>query len=268
MTRCIALTGLACALLLAATAPAQAGATETRVLASKKLLVCIWPDYYGVTYRNPKTLQLSGIDIDLAHEFARDLGPGVQPVFVDSSFSRLIADVTQGRCDVAMFAIGITAERAEKLRFTSPHLRSDIYAVTTKSNRRIQEWADIDRTGVVVAVAKGTYHDSVMRDKLKKAKLLVADTPFAREREVESGRADLFMTDYPYSRRMLATTDWARLLSPPAPYHLTSYAYAVKPGDAKWHARVERFVQDIKRDGRLMAAAHRHKLAAIAIPGQ
>lgn len=259
------LTGVACLLLFSATVSAQTGKTETRVLASKKLLVCIWPDYYGITYRNPKTLQLSGIDIDLANEFAKDIGTGVKTVFVDSSFSKLIADVTSDKCDIAMFAIGITPARAEKLRFTKPTLRSDIYAITTKSNRRIREWADIDQTGIVVAVAKGTYHEPVMREKLKKAALLVADTPFAREREVESGRADVFMTDYPYSQRMLATTDWARLLSSPAPYHLTSYAYVVKPGDEAWHARVERFVREIKVDGRLLEAARRHKLEAIVI---
>lgn len=260
-----ALAGLVLAVMCSVPASAQTGKTEARVLESKKLMVCIWPDYYGITYRNPKTLQLSGIDIDLAHELARDLGSGVKPVFVDSSFSKLIGDVTEGRCDVAMFAIGITASRAEKLRFTQPTLRSDIYAITSKSNRRIKEWADIDRSGVVVAVAKGTYHEPVMREKLKKATLLVADTPFAREQEVESGRADVFMTDYPYSQRMLAMTDWARLLSSPVPYHLTSYAYAVKPGDEQWLARLERFVRDIKRDGRLMTAAKRHKLHEIVL---
>jgi len=261
----IALAGLFCLLLCSAPVAAQTGKTEARVLAAKKLRVCIWPDYYGITYRNPKTLKLSGIDIDLAREFARDLGADVRPVFVDSSFSQLIADISADKCDIAMFAIGITAARAEKLRFSTPTLRSDIYAITTKSNRRIKEWADIDRKGIVVAVAKGTYHEPVMREKLKNATLLVADTPFAREQEVESGRADVFMTDYPYSQRMLATTDWARLLSPPAPYHRTSYAYAVKPGDAKWHDRVERFVRDIKQDGRLMTAARRHKLEEIVI---
>jgi ABC-type amino acid transport substrate-binding protein len=260
-----ALTGLVFLLFCSVPVSAQTGKTETRVLESKKLMVCIWPDYYGITYRNPKTLQLSGIDIDLAHEFARDIGAGVKPVFVDSSFSKLIGDVTEGKCDVAMFAIGITDSRAEKLRFTQPTLRSDIYAITTKNNRRIKEWADIDRSGVVVAVAKGTYHETVMRDKLKNATLLVADTPFAREQEVESRRADVFMTDYPYSQRMLALTDWARLLSSPVPYHLTSYAYAVKPGDTQWHARVERFVRDIKRDGRLMTAARKHKLQEIVV---
>jgi cyclohexadienyl dehydratase len=230
----------------------------------KSVRVCIWPDYYGITYRNPKTLALSGIDIDLANELGKDLGVAVQ--FVDSSFAKLIDDLTQGRCDVAMFAIGVTLARQEKLRFTRPHLASDIYAVVSKTNRRIKEWGDIDKSESVVAVAKGTLHEPVMRDKLKAAKLLVLDTPFAREQEVQAGRADVFMTDYPYSQRFLANADWARLVSPPGVYHVTPYAYAVAPGDEAWLARLNGFVATVKQDGRLMGAAKRHRLDPIVAP--
>lgn len=248
--------GVACA------ASAQASHID-RVLAAGELRVCIWPDYFGISYRNPKTLQLSGIDVDMAQALAKDLG--VQPRFVDSSFAKLIEDVTQDRCDIAMFAIGITPARAEHLHFSRPHLVSDIYAITTKSNRAIRSWDDIDKPGIVVAVAKGTLHEPVMREKLKQATLLVTATAHGREQEVESGRADVFMTDYPFSRRMLATADWARLVAPPAVYHLTPYAYAMQKGDDRWHARIERFMSEVKRDGRLLDAAKRHKLDPIVV---
>lgn len=260
--------GAKCILMLllaffAATAAVRAEGRLERIAAAKILRVCIWPDYYGITFRNPKTLELSGIDIDLARELARELD--VRAEFVDSSFARLIDDVAADRCDVAMFAIGITPQRAEKLRFARPYLRSDMYAITTVSNRRIKNWDDIDRPGVIVAVARGTYHETVMRQKLTAASLQVLDTPHAREEEVESGRADVFMTDFPYGRRMLDTVDWARLIASPQPYHLTSYAYAVAPGDDAWFQRIDRFVADIRRDGRLLAAAKRHKLDPIVV---
>lgn len=249
----------------AVSAVAQAGVSRLdRISAAKTLKVCIWPDYYGITWRNPKTGQLSGIDVDLAREFGRDLGTNVE--FVDSSFARLIDDVTQENCDVAMFAIGITPARKERLAFSQPHLVSDIYGITTRGNARIRDWSDIDRTGSVVAVAKGTLHEPVMREKLRNARLVVLDTPQAREQEVQSGRADVFMTDYPFSRRMLDNAEWARLVAPTSTYHLTPYGYAVKQGDEKWQARVDRFVADIKRDGRLAAAARRHKLETIVAP--
>jgi len=91
----------------------------------------------------------------------------------------------------------------------------------------------------------------------------VLDTPMAREQEVSSGRADVFMTDYPYSRRMLETTDWARLVAPPSTFHMTHYAYAVAPGDDRWLSRIDQFVRDIKRDGRLMQAAAKYRLENI-----
>jgi hypothetical protein len=74
------------------------------------------------------------------------------------------------------------------------------------------------------------------------------------------------MTDYPYSQRFMANADWARLVAPPGKYHITPYAYAVKPGDDAWHARLEQFVSDIKRDGRLLASAKNHKLDPIVAP--
>lgn len=229
--------------------------------ASKTLRVCIWPDYYGISYRNPKSLQLTGIDIDNAYAVAKDLGVQVQ--FVDSSFAKVVEDVTSDKCDIAMFAVGITPARQEKLRFTQPHLSSDIYAITTKTNRRIQSWADIDRPGVVVAVAKGTLHEPVMKAKLKQAELLVVDTPAAREQEVQSGRADVFMTDYPFSRRMLDNSDWARLVSPTETYHMTPYGWAMAYGDDRFYARIDKALADMKRDGRLLANARKHGLDTI-----
>jgi cyclohexadienyl dehydratase len=244
--------------------PAQARSSHLeKVLATGEVSVCIWPDYYGISFRNPQTRQLNGIDIDMAHALARDLGVRVR--FVDSSFASLIEDVTVDRCDIAMFAIGVTPLRSEKLRFTQPYLASDIYAVTTRSNRRIRTWDDIDQAGVVVAVAKGTLHEPVMREKLKQATLLVTATTQGREQEVESGRADVFMTDFPFSRRMLETTDWARLVVPSKTYYVTPYAYAVQKGDDLWYARIERFLRDVKRDGQLLAAIKRHKLGPIAV---
>ena len=249
---------------LAASVSSAAESRLDRIAASHTVRVCIWPDYYGITYRNPKTMQLSGIDIDMAHELGKDLG--AKPEFVDSSFAKLIDDLATDQCDIAMFGVGMTPARQENLRFSPPYLASDIYAIATKTNRRVKGWDDIDTFGSVVAVARGTLHEAVMKEKLGSAQLLILDTPFAREQEVQAGRADVFMTDYPYSQRFLAGNDWARLIGPPATYHVTPYAYAVARGDDAWHARIERFVADVKNDGRLKEAAKRHKLEAILIP--
>jgi ABC-type amino acid transport substrate-binding protein len=252
---------LAATLLATASALAAPPAAPQRLRSGGELRVCIWPDYYGISARNPRTGQLAGIDIDLSAALASDLKLTLK--YVDSSFATLVDDLTQDRCDVAMFAVGVTPQREAALRFTRPYLESDIYAVTTRSNRVVQRWEDLDRPGVRVAVQAGTFMEPVMAAALKQATLVVVRPPDTRERELEAGRVDAFMTDYPYSRRLLDNVDWARLGAPPAPFHVLPYAYAVKPGDAAWLATVDEFVARIQRDGRLLAAAKRHGLTAI-----
>lgn len=255
---------LALCLALQMPGPAQAqGDRLSRVLSAGELRICIWPDYYGISFRNPKTQQLIGIDVDVARALAADLQVAAR--FIDSSFATVVDDVKADRCDIAMFAIGVTPARAQHLRFTRPHLVSDIYAITTKSNRQVRVWEDIDKPGVVVAVAKGTLHEPIMASRLRHATLLVTAAPQGREQEVESGRADVFMTDFPFSRRMLETTDWARLIAPTSTYHLTPYAYAMQKGDETWYARVEKFLDAFRRSGELMKAAARHKLEPIVV---
>jgi len=257
------LTALSAALLVAAV-PAAAGPVLDRVKASGTVRVCIWPDYYGITYRSPRNQQLTGIDIDLSAEFARKLG--VKLEYVESSFAKLIDDVTSDRCDIAMHAVGITPQRQQLLRFSQPYLRSDVYGVTTRAHRAVKTWADIDKPGVNVAVQAGTFMEPVMAAALKQATMVVIRPPQTREQELEAGRVDVFMTDYPYSRRLLDNADWARLIAPPQPFNPVPYAYAVKPGDDDWLRVVDDFVSEIKRDGR-GSASRRARIALGRAPG-
>ena len=234
-----------------------------RVRSSGTVRVCVWPDYYSVTYRNPNTQQLEGIDADLSAELGRDLKVRVR--HVDSSFVSLVNDLKNDACDVAMFAVGVLPQRAQQLTFSRPYLQSDIYGVTTKSNRAVRQWADIDKPGVLVGVQAGTFMEPVMKASLKQAQMVVIKPPQTRELELEAGRIDVFMTDYPYSRRLLDRADWAALITPPAPFHVLPYAYATRQGDAAWAAQIDEFVSRIQRDGRLQAAAARHALSPLVV---
>lgn len=233
------------------------------ILDSKKLRVCIWPEYYSISYIDIRTQTLKGLDVDLAYEFAKELG--VQVDFIKSSFAKLVEDINTRKCDIAMFAIGQTAKRKEVLALTPPHLSSDIYAIASKGNNRINRWEDIDQDGVIVAVAKGTYHVDVMRKNLKKATLLVLDSMHAREQEVEAGRADAFMTDYPFGMRMLDQYDWPKMIKPPKPFHMTPYGWAMAKGEDKFLKKTQEFIEKIKSDGRLLQFAKKYKLESIVV---
>ena len=251
---------LACALSCLG---ATAGEVRDRVQSQGEMKVCIWPDYQRISFRDPRSGQLSGLDIDLATALASDLQTTLR--FVDSSFVTLVHDLHTNRCDVAMFGIAMLPQRMEQLQFSTPYLQSDVYAVTTRTSRIVRQWRDIDQPGVLVGVQAGTFMEHVMRQRLQHASLLSIGLPQTRERELMAGRVDVFMTDYPYGRALIENTDWAALLAPPAPFHVLPYAHASKPGDAEWRATLDAFVARIRNDGRLDAAARRHGLESIVL---
>ncbi len=233
------------------------------IRARQELAVCMWPDYFAISYRNPRNSELEGIDIDMARSLAARLGVGLR--FVETNFAEFLNRVEAGDCDIAMMAVGVLPARAERVAFSKPYMASPVYGVTMRDSTRVQRFTDIDQPGVTVAVAAGTLMEPLMRTTLRQAELLVVRPPRTREAEVQAGRADVFMSDFPYTRRMLLMHDWARIIEPPAGFGETLYAYAVAKGDPAWLAEVNNFLTAAKADGTLARAAGRHGLSPIIL---
>ncbi len=233
------------------------------IRARQEVAVCMWPEYFAISYRNPRNSELEGIDIDMARALAGRLGVTLR--FVETNFAEFMTRLEAGDCDIAMMAVGVLPARAERVAFSKPYMASAVYGVTTRDSTRVGSFADIDQVGVTVAVAAGTLMEPLMRTTLRRAELLVVRPPRTREAEVQAGRADVFMSDFPYTRRMLLMHDWARIIEPPAGFGETLYAYAMAKGDAAWQAEVNAFLEAAKADGTLARAAARHGLGPIML---
>jgi ABC-type amino acid transport substrate-binding protein len=230
---------------------------------SGKVKVCIWPNYYAISLRNPDSGKFEGIDIDLSEELAKDLG--VKLEYVETSFSTFIADLQANKCDLGMFGVGATMKRAQAVAFTQPYLISGVYGVAHKDGK-IKNWADIDKPGVNVGVSLGSYIEPFMRTYLKNAKLVAVAPPATVQAELQSRRIDVIATDFPASTKMNSQFDWSATIAPPEALSVTPYAYVMNQGDQIWLNYVNLFVQTIKLDGRLKAAAEKNKLGPIVAP--
>ena len=265
--RCLRRASALLVLLAAAAAGAATPATPAApgrlaaMQAAGAVRVCIWPDQQGISYRDPYSGELSGLDITLSAAFAAELG--LRADYVDSTPDRLAADLAAGRCDIAMSAIAILRDRLVPLHFSLPYLHSDLQAVTTLGNPRVRRWADIDHPGHVVAVQPGATAEPALRHLLRHAELRVLQPPRRWEQELLAGRADAFVTDAVHARHIGRWLDWTRVVAPDRPVLPLAHAYAVAPGDEPWLQRVNRFVADIRRDGRLLDAARRVDLPAL-----
>ena len=251
---------------LAPAAPLRAQQTQSRLFEVTKshiLRVCIFPGYYAISYRDPATNTLTGIDIDLSKELAKDLGAQVQ--YVETSFGTFIADLQANKCEIGMFGIGVTLKRAQAVEFTTPYLQTGVYAVVRKGGA-VASWADIDKPGRSVAVTLGSYIEPFMQGYLKNAKVVSVAPPATREQELLARRVDAEIVDYPTAQKVTADFDWATTIEPPAKLLATPFAYAVTPGDQIWLNYLNLFVATVKRDGRLAAAAQRNNLGPIVAP--
>lgn len=257
----------AAALGFAASPPvAQAQQTQSRlfeITKSKKLRVCQFPLYYSISFRNPKTGEIEGIDADLSKELAKALEAKLE--IVESSFASFIADLQAGKCEIGMFGVGATLKRAQAVEFSKPYLLTNIYAVTRKDGK-IAAWDDIDKKGVNVAVSLGSYIETFMKTYLKNATLVSVAPPNTREAELVGRRVDVIMTDFPTAIKVTDEFDWAKYILPKEKLAITPYAYVVPQGDQIWLNYVNLFVDTIKLDGRLVEFANKHKLGPIVAP--
>ncbi len=252
--------------LLVLAAPSAAQQVDSRlyqVTKAAKLRVCQYPLYYSISFRNPATGQIEGIDADLAKELAKELGAELE--IVESSFGTFIADLQANKCEIGMFGIGATMKRGEAVAFTQPYLISGLYAVT-RDGSEVKSWGDIDQPGRRVAVSLGSYIEPFMRDHLKQAELVVVAPPATREAELVANRVDVIMTDFPTAVKVTDEFDWAVSIEPNEKLLLTPYAYVVPHGDQIWLNHINLFIDTIKRDGRLKHFAEKNKLGPIVAP--
>jgi cyclohexadienyl dehydratase len=262
--RNVPLASLACVAVWAGVVqPAAAQQTQSHlfdITKSGTLRVCMWPLYYSISMRDPKTGELVGIDADLSKELAKDMGVKLQ--VVETSFGTFIADLQANKCDIGMFGVGATMKRAQAVEFSHPYLVTNVYAVL-RDGGPIKTWADIDKNGVTVTMTLGSYIEPFMRGYLKNATINPVAPPSSVQAELMSGRADVIMTDFPTALKMTKEFEGTKFLLPPEKLAVTPYAYVVPQGDQIWLNYVNLFVDTIKLDGRLAAAAAKFGLGPI-----
>lgn len=266
LVRAAALGVAVCLTICLTASPGHAQQTQSRlfeVTKNKKLRVCMYPLYYAISFRDPKTNELNGLDIELAGELAKELGAELQ--FVESAFGTFVADLQSNKCEIGMFALGATLKRAQAAEFSKPYMLASVYAVA-KNGGKVKEWADLDKPGVKIAVLLGSYIENVAKGTFKAATVVSIQPPTTREAELAAGRADAILVDYPTVLRAKQEFDWAISIDPPEKLAPTLVAYAVSPGDQIWLNYINLFVDTIKLDGRLMTIARKYKLDGSIAP--
>jgi Na+/H+-dicarboxylate symporter/ABC-type amino acid transport substrate-binding protein len=128
------------------------------------------PDSLPFAYFNAHG-DLVGLDIEMSHQLARELGVGVEFIPIDRE--RIREPLVTGACDIIMTGVAATTERALDVRFSRPYLDETVAFVVRDYDRsRFESWDAVRLMGAVrLGVPNVPYYLHKVRELLPEAQL-------------------------------------------------------------------------------------------------
>jgi len=223
-------------------------------VAAQPLRVCTTGDYRPFTFRDPAG-QWSGMDVEMAHDLAQNLGRTAQ--FVPTSWSTLMDDL--GRiCDIAMGGITVTPDRADKALFSTPYLSDGKAAMIRCADaEKYRSLADIDRLGVRVIVNPGGTNEQFDRAHLRRATIVEYPDNNTIFEQLVSGGADVMITDGSEIRWQRTQHRELCGIGTGRPFTSAQKAYLLPRSAGALLPRVDEWLAGIRRNGRYAEISHR-----------
>lgn len=181
---------LVCAVtLLALAAPAHAEDFDRIQLAGiMKVGICLNVEPFG--YRDSED-QPKGFDVDLARTMAMQFGVALQ--IVDTVKATRVEDLLQKRFDILICNMTATAERARRIDFSFPYVRTGIKMLV----RRGAGIAGIGDVGpqTRLVVVRGTMSDTLAQQRAPASSRTYVGSPGDATLRLLSGEADAMLDD-------------------------------------------------------------------------
>jgi cyclohexadienyl dehydratase len=161
------------------------------------------------TIANPASpSQPTGFIVDALAEIVGRMDPAIGVAWTPVTFESLSADMGSGRIDVFVDAVYYTVPRAERFIFTDPIGYFGVgAAIVRSSDNRFRTVMDLDRPGVVIALAQGWTATDFAKRVFKHARLdivPVGDDGSVPLQNVLAGRADAALQDVPTIAQFVA----------------------------------------------------------------
>lgn len=188
---------------------AAAGETSLDAVIARRSLRAGYSGFRPYTISNPASpSQPTGFIVDVLVEIARRMDPALGVSWTPVTFEALSADMSSGRIDVFVDAVYYTIPRAERFIFTDPIGYFGVgAAVVRSSDNRFRTVMDLDRPGVVIALAQGWTATDFAQRVFRHARLdivPVGDDGSVPLQNVLAGRADAALQDVPTIAQFVA----------------------------------------------------------------
>ncbi len=242
---------LQCALSLAiAGLTGQVAAADALVTAKARgtLRIAMEGTYPPFNFKDQKTGQLAGYDVDVANLIAARLG--LKPSFVTTEWSAILAGLAAGKYDVIVSQVGITDKRQLAFDFSIPYTYSSPQLIVRKNDKSV--YATLaDLKGKKVGVGQG----SVFEQQVKAVPGIdVKSYPAAPEnlQDLAVGRVDAALNDSLMVAYLLKNTTLP-IQSGARVGNIERMGVAMKKGSPELKLAIDQALQAAGSDGSLKA---------------
>ncbi|QNA89439.1 cystine ABC transporter substrate-binding protein [Massilia sp. Dwa41.01b] len=250
--RTIARGMLSALLVLGACLPAAAADLLDAARARGTLRIAMEGTYPPFNFKDGKTGQLAGYDVDVAKAVAAKLG--LKPEFVTTEWSAILAGLAAGKYDVIVSQVGINPKREQTFDFSQPYTYSAPQLIVRRNdNARYASLADLK--GRKLGVGQGSVYEQQARAvpgievrSYPAAPENLQDLAFGR---VDAALNDSLMVSYLLKNSQLPIKAGARVGA------VERMGIAMRRGSPKFKAAVDAALAELARDGSLKAMSTR-----------
>lgn len=225
------------------------------IITRGELRVGVKQDVPNFGYRDPKTRDYTGLEIDLAKKIAEQLG--VKPVFTPVTAQTRGALLDNGQLDLVIATFTITEERKKLYNFTNPYY-TDANSFLVKKNSKIKSWADLD--GKTIGVTQGSIQQQVLTKLAEQKRIKLKFTELGSNPEVvislAAQRVDAFSIDQSILSGFVGKSN--RILD--LGYNPSQYGIVTKKSNTDLHAYLDELVMEWAADGSLSKLYQKNNL--------
>jgi L-cystine transport system substrate-binding protein len=233
-------------ILAAVTLPARAADLLDTVRTRGTLRIALEGTYPPFNFKDAKTGQLAGYDVDVAKLVCARLG--LKPEFVTTEWAAILAGLGAGKYDVIVSQVGITPRRQQAFDFSQPYTYSTPQLIVRRNERATYN-SLADLKGRKVGVGQGSVFEQQVR---AVPGIEVKSYPAAPEnlQDLAFGRIDAALNDslmvaYLLKNSQLPIRAGARVGD------VERMGIAFRKGNPKFHAAVDKALDEARADGSL-----------------
>ncbi len=200
--------------------------------------------YAPFEFQDEKSKEYVGFDVDLIKAVGKQMGAEVQ--IQSMNFDGLIPALEAGNIDLAVSAMTITDERAQKVNFSKPYYKSGLTIVVKADDNVIKSFKDLE--GKRIAVQIGTTGADEAK-KIKDAKIREFNTAPEAFMELKAGGVDAVINDKPVNDYYIKEAGGKDAKQVGEPLTSEDYGFATAKSNTELGEKINKALDEVKKNG-------------------